>query len=84
MYHKVADYAKWKETFDGLLRTRRDAGELSFEVGTMHDDPSTVYVINEWDSADTFQKFVASSDLQNAMKVGGVMDAPQMMVLNKK
>ena len=84
MYHKVADYAKWKETFDGLLRTRRDAGELSFEVGTMHDDPSTVYVINEWDSADTFQKFVASSDLQNAMKVAGVMEAPQMMVLNKK
>ncbi len=84
MYHKVADYAKWKAAFDGVLRVRRDAGELSFEVGTMHDDPSTVYVINEWDSAETFQKFVASSDLQNAMKVAGVMEAPHIMILDKK
>ncbi len=84
MYHKVADYTKWKAAFDGLLRVRRDAGELSFEVGTMHDDPSTVYVINEWDSVETFQKFVSSSDLQNAMKVAGVMEAPHTMILDKK
>ena len=82
--HKVADFAKWKETFSGLLRLRRDAGELSFDVSTLNNDPNTVCVINEWASAENFQKFVASDDLKNAMKAGGVMDAPQMMILDKK
>ncbi len=84
MYHKVADYTQWRAAFDGFLRIRRDSGELSYEVGTVNNDPTNIYVINEWDSAATYQKFLESPDLQNAMKSAGVTEAPHVLVLEKK
>ena len=82
--HKVADWAKWKEGFDSFKQQRLDGGELSYEVGTLNDDPGTVYVINEWVSVDKAKAFFANPALAEAMKKFGVIEAPHFMYLDKK
>lgn len=41
MYHKVEDFAKWKEAFDGFSEFRKSAGEQSYSVGTLLNEPNT-------------------------------------------
>ncbi|MEO5892609.1 MAG: nuclear transport factor 2 family protein [Ferruginibacter sp.] len=84
VYHKVADFAKWKTGFDAFRRLRLDSGELTFEVGTLADDSTTVYVINEWASAEKAKAFFALPELATAMQKLGVTETPHFMYLNKK
>ena len=62
MYHKVENFAKWKKAFDSFSEIRKAAGERSFSVGTIHNEPNTAYVINEWDSMEASQAFLGKSD----------------------
>jgi ketosteroid isomerase-like protein len=84
VYHKVADYTAWKKGFDMLYNERSIAGELSAEVGTLAEDPGTVYVINEWASPDAPKAFFASSALATAMQKLGVTGKPTVLILSKK
>lgn len=84
VYHKVADFAKWKTGFDAFRRIRLDAGELTFEAGNLIDDPNTAYVINEWESAEKAKAFFALPELATAMQKLGVTEAPHFMFLDKK
>ncbi|GAB2558218.1 DUF4440 domain-containing protein [Spirosoma areae] len=84
VYHKVADYATWKKTFDTFQGERMFAGELSAEVGTLQDDPSTVYVINEWASPEAAQTFFARPELAATMQKAGVTGKPTVLILSKK
>lgn len=84
IYHKVADYAAWKKGFDLLYNERMLAGELSAEVGTLQDDPHTVYVIGEWASPDAPKAFFASPELAAAMQKQGVVGKPNMLIMSKK
>ena len=84
IYHKVADYAAWKKGFDMFYNERNMAGELSAEIGTLQDDPSTVYVINEWASPEAAQAFFARPELASAMQKAGVTGKPTMLILSKK
>ena len=83
-YYKVADYAVWKKAFDLYFNERNLAGELTAEVGTLADDPNTVYVINEWASPDAPKAFWARPDLAVAMQKAGVIGKPTMLILSKK
>lgn len=83
-YHKVADFDKWKAGFDAFRRIRRDAGELSFEIGTLVGDPNTVYVINEWESADKAKAFFALPELAAYRQKIGAADDMHIMYLDKK
>jgi len=83
IYHKVKDFNNWKKGFDQLSNFRKSSGELGFSVGTLHNEPNTAYVINEWDSLDVFQKFVESDELANAMKSAGVIEEPHSLILSE-
>jgi|GEM_PF-365991 len=84
VYHKVADFSKWKASFDAFRRIRRDAGELSFEAGTLADDPSTVYIISEWESVDKAKAFFALPELTASRQKAGETAPMQIMYLSKK
>ena len=84
VYHKVANWKKWKEGFDSVRKLRLDAGELSYEIGVLHDDPTTVYVINEWASIDKAKAFFSKPELHEAMKSAGVLETPHFMYLDSK
>lgn len=83
MYHKVEDFARWKEAFDRFAQFRKSSGEKSYSVGTLFDEPNTAYVINEWESIEDFNAFVNSNDLANAMKSAGVSEAPKALLFNE-
>lgn len=83
MYHKVEDFGTWKAAFDGFSNFRKTAGERSFSVGNLHDQPNTVFVVNEWDSLDAFHAFVGSTELANAMKSAGVIGQPTTLIFNE-
>ncbi len=83
-YHKVADYATWKKGFDMFVNERNLAGELNAEVGTLHDDPTTLYVIQEWASPEAAQAFFARPDLAATMQKIGVVGKPTILILSKK
>ena len=84
VYHKVADFAKWKVVFDSYIEVRKAAGELNSEVGTLEDEPNTVYVMNEWKSMDSAKTFFSQADLADRMQKAGVIEKPHFLFLNKR
>lgn len=83
MYHKVEDFDIWKKAFDGFSGIRKSSGEKSFSVGTIHNEPNTAYVINEWESEEVLQAFLGNADLAEAMKASGVLEAPHTLILSE-
>lgn len=83
MYHKVENFATWKKAFDGFSEIRKSAGERSFFVGTLHNEPNTAYVVNEWDSIEEYQAFMGNPALAEAMKSAGVLEQPHTLIFNE-
>jgi hypothetical protein len=79
--HKVADYGRWKEAFDGHLGARKAAGEVGYRVMLSVDDPREVTVFLDWDSLDRARKFAASDDLKQKMQQSGVIGDPDVRFL---
>lgn len=84
IYHKVENFEKWRMTFESAANLRNASGELSYEIGTLHHDPSIAYVINEWSSVQEFHAFLAKPELAEAMKKAGVLEPPTVIVFDKK
>jgi len=76
--HKVADYSRWKETFDAHLNTRMRAGELGCRLFQGVDDPREVTLLLDWDSVEHARKFMTSAELQSAMEKAGVIGSPDV------
>lgn len=83
MYHKVEDFATWKKAFDSFSEIRKSAGERSFSVGTINNEPNTAYVVNEWDSMEAYQSFMSNPTLADAMKSAGVLEQPHTLIFNE-
>ena len=50
--HKVADFHRWKETFDSHLNARKHAGETGFRLFQSVDDPREVVLLLDWESVE--------------------------------
>ena len=79
--HKVADYSRWKESFDEHLNLRKAAGETEARVMISVDDPREVTLFFDWDSLDRARRFVGSEDLKQAMQKAGVVGDPDVRFL---
>jgi quinol monooxygenase YgiN len=79
--HKVADFNRWKESFDSHLNTRKQAGELGFHLFQGVDDPREVTVLVDWDSIEHARRFMTSEDLRSRMQQAGVVGAPDIQYL---
>jgi hypothetical protein len=79
--HKVADYGRWKEAFDGHLSVRKEAGEVGYRVLQSVDDPREVTILLDWDSLDRARKFAGSDDLKQKMQQSGVIGDPDVRFL---
>ncbi len=84
VYQKVTDYTKWRASFDAFGRVRRDAGQLTFEVSTLADDPNTICVISEWPSVEKAKAFFALPELATQRQKAGVTGEMHIMYLEKK
>jgi heme-degrading monooxygenase HmoA len=79
--HKVADYGRWKESFDSHLGARKRAGEVGFRLFHSLDDPHEIFVMMDWESADEARKFLTSSELRERMQNAGVQGEPEVRYL---
>ncbi len=76
--HKVADFNRWKESFDSHLNARMHAGELGFRLFQSVDDPREVTLLLDWDSVEHARKFIGSDELRSRMQQAGVLSTPDV------
>ena len=74
---KVGDYAKWKAVFDESEPIRRAAGS----TGVNHiyrdvDDPNTLTLMMEWDTAEKARAFMNDPALRERQQRAGALGAP--------
>ena len=82
IHHKVADYAAWKPHFDAHALTRRANGCEGGRVFRRANDPNDVVVLLEWDDLERARLFADSDDLREAMTRAGVIDLPEIWLLD--
>lgn len=81
--HKVADYGKWKTTFDNFVDTRRAGGEKSYQIFHPDDAPNDLVILFEWDDLNNARAFMGNPDLKEAMGKAGVLEPPEVYFLEE-
>lgn len=80
--HTVADYEKWRPLFDEDDARRRAAGALGVpQVYRDMDNPNTITLIIEWDTAENANKFVHDPALGAVMQKAGVIGMPAVVAI---
>ena len=79
--HKVADFNRWKESFDSHLNARMHAGETGCRLFQSVDDPRDVTLLLDWDSVEHARAFISSEDLRGRMQQAGVVGTPDVQYL---
>lgn len=80
--HEVADYALWKNIFDGASSIRRAAGERSYQVLRYQNDPNRIVHFSEWTSLEDAREFFESPELKQIRANAGVK-APDFIYLEQ-
>jgi hypothetical protein len=78
--HKVADFAKWKTAYDGHDSTRLANGLHNYVIARGVDDSNTVMVAIKADDVTKAKTFAKDASLKAAMKKGGVMGVPSIVL----
>jgi hypothetical protein len=76
--HRVADYAAWKQAFDGHAQARASAGIVGHAVNRASNDPNLVVIYLQAASIDSLKAFAGSADLKETMQRAGVQGAPEI------
>ncbi len=81
--HKVADFAKWKLSFDEPRHDslRSSGGMHSFMVGRGMTDSNMVIVAVKADDLEKAKAFGESAELKKAMQKGGVISKPNASMI---
>jgi hypothetical protein len=80
--HKVKDYVAWKNAFDAHASARGAAGLSNTRLYRSVDDPSEVVILFDTDDIAKAQQFIGSPELKSAMTEAGVIDNPDVFLLN--
>ena len=80
--HKVKDFAAWKAAFDAHKPTQMAAGLSNARLFRSADDASEVVVLLDAADISKAKQFVASPELKSAMEGAGVVDKPDVYLLN--
>lgn len=76
--HKVANFAKWKMSYDGHDSMRLAYGIHNYIIGRGVDDSNMVMVATKADDAAKAKAFGKDPSLKAAMQKGGVVGAPSI------
>ncbi|MFA5016312.1 MAG: antibiotic biosynthesis monooxygenase [Methylobacter sp.] len=80
--HEVEDYAAWKKIFDEAALIRKSAGELSFQVLNLDNNPNKIVHFSKWSSISNAKAFFESEKLVEIRKQAGVK-APEFIYLEQ-
>ena len=70
--HEVADYPAWKKVFDDAAAIRKEAGERSYQVLRVQNDPNRIVHFSEWTSIEDAMGFFESPRLVKSRAEAGV------------
>jgi len=80
--HTVSDYSQWRPIFDADDARRRAAGASGItQVFRDMDDPNTITLILEWDTAENANKFAHDPALGAVMQKAGVIGVPAVVAV---
>lgn len=80
VWHKVANFAKWKVGYDAHDSFRVASGVHNYIIGRSVDDSNMVLVATKADDVEKAKAFTKSASLKEAMKNAGVVGAPTVMI----
>lgn len=78
--HKVADYTKWKASYDAHDSLRLANGMHSYVIGRNVEDSNLLLVAVKADDAEKAKSFIKDPSLKAAMKKGGVTGTPDITI----
>ena len=78
--HRVADYDLWRKTYDGFADAQKAGGVTRQSVYRLTDDPSTVLIMHGFATKADAEKFLASAELRDGMRQGGVQGQPRVEI----
>ena len=83
---EVEDYARWKANYnsEGSRAARKAAGETSYQIFRVADDPKTFVLLNEWDDEQKVRQFLSSPKLREMQQESGVLGTPQLYVFGER
>ncbi len=80
--HKVADYARWKPTFDADGANRQAGGSNGGQLFRSADDPNEVVILFEWD-LEKARQYSQREGLKAKMQEARVLDPPEIYFLEE-
>jgi len=81
--HQVNDYGKWREVYDGLAQTQKQAGVVAKSVYRAEGDANDLTVTHDFGSLSEAKAFAESAELRQAMAEAGVVGAPTVWFASK-
>ncbi len=79
--HRVEDYNRWKEVYDGLSELKLRYGWERYRVFQVAGDRNDLLVMDEFDTVEQARSFLDSKDFRNAMQLAGVVGTPEVSLL---
>lgn len=79
--HRVQDYNRWKEVYDGLSELKMRYGWKRYRVFQVSGDRNDLLVMDEFDSLEQARDFLASKELRDSLHLAGVTGTPDMLLL---
>lgn len=80
---QVTEFNSWKQHFDAGKNMRDELGIHIKGVFQSVDDQNMVTIISEFPNIETAQVLFANTELQEAMKQGGVVATLDVTMLNE-
>lgn len=80
--HKVKDFTVWKRAYDMHLPKRMEVGLTEKNLFRTDGNPNEVIILFEAKDIVRARKFGESTDLRETMEKAGVIDKPDIYILN--
>lgn len=78
--HPVKDYAAWRKMFDAAAPMLDKGGVIGSEVFQDPKDPNKIILVHRYRDISSFEKFLGSPELKEAMTAAGVLAPPTVLV----
>lgn len=83
VHEKIADYAKWRQVYDGLTATKSARGFVATHVLRNTADAKEIVILETWRTLEEAKSWGQSQELRAAMKEAGVLPTPVVLFLDE-
>ena len=80
--HEVDNYVEWKHAFDKAAQTRKQAGEISYQIFKYENAPNKIVHLSTWSSLEEAKAFYESPELIEIRKIIGAKE-PEFIYLDQ-